>query len=138
MATLFRIASDLWEYFQERADECERLGLFHHNQEPQFVEKGGSGGRAGRINLDFQLTDQARFVVMEVVSVGNGVHREEYAYYLLIDGQEYWARDFDEPHGYHGHGVGHERIEADRISFKDAVAEVWRIVEIEEWLEDAD
>lgn len=75
--------------------------------------------------------------VSESIHIGEkGLHRVEYAYYLLIDGQEYWARDLDPIHGYHGHAIGHERVEADRISFKNAAEEAWEIVSQEEELED--
>jgi hypothetical protein len=81
------------------------------------------------------LSERAYLDVSETVTVRrNSVHRDEYAYYLIIDGQEYWARDFDPIHGYHGHTIGHERIEAGRITFKRAVEEAWKILGEEEEL----
>lgn len=79
------------------------------------------------------LTERAYLSVSELVEVQSDyVHRLEYAYYLIIDGQEYRAWDFDPIHGYHGHSIGHERIEADRIPFKAAAEAAWEIVSQEE------
>lgn len=81
------------------------------------------------------LTERAILAISELVEVQSDyVHRLEYGYYLIIDGQEYCARDFDSFHGYHGHTIGHERVEADRISFKAAAEAAWEIVGKEEEL----
>ncbi|HET8862679.1 MAG TPA: hypothetical protein VFM94_05455 [Solirubrobacterales bacterium] len=81
------------------------------------------------------LTERANLHVSELVEVQSGyVHRLEYAYYLIIDGQEYCARDYDGIHGYHGHTIGHERVEAGRISFKAATEAAWEILSKEEEL----
>jgi hypothetical protein len=65
------------------------------------------------------------------------VHREEYAYYLIINGRDVWSRDCDDHHGYHGHRENHERIDAPRVTFKEAVALVWEVLAQEEYLADA-
>jgi hypothetical protein len=85
------------------------------------------------------MTERATMAVSESIHIDDekGLHRVEYAYYLLIDGQEYWARDLDRTHGYHGHTIGHKRVEAKRISFKKAAEEAWTIVSQEEDLEEA-
>ena len=81
------------------------------------------------------LSERAYFEISELVVVRkNSVHREEYAYYLIIDGQEYWARDRDPVHGEHGHTIGHARVKASGISFKNAVKEAWKILSEEEEL----
>ncbi len=81
------------------------------------------------------LTERAILHITELVQVQSDyVHRLEYAYYLIIDGQEYCARDYDNIHGYHGHTIGHERVDADRISFKAAAEAAWEIVSKEEEL----
>ena len=73
--------------------------------------------------------------VSELVEVQVGyVHRLEYAYYLIIDSQDFWARDFDTIHGYHGHTIGHKRVKAERIPFKAAAEQAWEIVSQEEEL----
>ena len=85
--------------------------------------------------MRLRLTERAYLEVSETILVrGNSVHREEYAYYLVIDGQEYWSRDLDAIHDYHGHTSGHRRTNADRITFKNAVVEAWDLVEKEEEL----
>ena len=79
------------------------------------------------------MTERAVLAVSELVEVrADYVHRLEYAYYLIIDEQEHRAWDFDAFHGYHGHSSEHERIEADRISFKAAAEAAWEIVSQEE------
>ncbi len=81
------------------------------------------------------MTERATLAISELVEVRSGhVHRLEYGYYLIIDGQEYCARDFDTVHGYHGHTIGHKRVEAGRISFKAAAEAAWEIVSHEEEL----
>lgn len=81
------------------------------------------------------MTARAVLAVSELVEIrSDHVHRLEYAYYLIIDEQEYCARDFDLIHGYHGHGPNHERVEAGRITFKAAAERAWEIVSQEEEL----
>jgi hypothetical protein len=131
------MASTLHEYMEDRKRECSELSL-HLNDRPVFAAEASSGERRGRILLTLNLTERANLEVSEWVEVqGNSVHRLEYAYYLVIDGQEYRAWDFDSIHGYHGHKLGrekHERIEAGRVTFKEAAEIAWEIVSQEEEL----
>lgn len=129
------MARTIREYFDERESECLRLSLAH-NSPPRYLAEAGSDEKRGRILLSLYMTERATLAVSESVIVrANHVHRLSYAYYLLIDGQEYWARDRDAIHGYHGHTTGHERVAVGRITFKEAATEAWEIVSREEDLE---
>jgi hypothetical protein len=132
------MARTIQEYFEERKEECKRLSL-GPNTRPRYLVEDGSDERRGRILMTLHMTERATLEVSESVIVqGNYVHRRSYAYYLVIDGQEYWSRDYDSIHGYHGHTIGHkERIKASRVSFKEAAEQAWEIVGQEEELEDA-
>lgn len=132
------MARTIPEYFAERQEECRRLSLADASP-PKYLVEAGSEEKRGRIILSLHMTERATFAVSESIHIddANGLHRVEYGYYLLIDGQEYWSRDRDPIHGYHGHTIGHERTEADRISFKKAAEEAWEIVSQEEDLEEA-
>jgi hypothetical protein len=126
------VARSLSEYVEERERECKALSL-HPFRPPTYATELGSDGKRGRVMMTLGLTERAYLSVAELVEVQSDyVHRLEYAYYLIIDEQEYRAWDFDANHGYHGHSVGHKRIEADRISFKAAAEAAWEIVSQEE------
>jgi hypothetical protein len=128
------VARSIAEYVEERERECKALSLYHLEEATYAVELG-SDGKRGRVMMALGLTERAYMAISELVEVRSDyVHRLEYAYYLIIDGQEYWARDFDGIHGYHGHTIGHKRVEADRITFKAAAEAAWEIVSQEEEL----
>jgi len=128
------VARSIAEYIEERERECKAQSL-HHLEDPISAVDVGSDGKRGRVLMALALTERAVLHVAELVEVGSDyVHRLEYAYYLIIDGQEYCARDYDKIHGYHGHTIGHKRVEATRISFKAAAEAAWEIVSKEEEL----
>jgi hypothetical protein len=128
------VARSIAEYIEERERECKAQSL-HHLEEPIRALDVGSDGTRGRVIMALGLTERANLHISELVEVRSDyVHRLEYAYYLIIDEQEYCARDYDSIHGYHGHTIGHERVEADRISFKAAAEAAWEIVSKEEEL----
>jgi hypothetical protein len=131
------MARTIPEYFAERREECRKLSLVEASP-PKFLLEAGSDERRGLI-LSLHMTARASMAVSESIHIDDekGLHRVEYAYYLLIDGQQYWSRDLDSFHGYHGHTIGHERTEAGRVTFKKAVEEAWEIVSQEEELEEA-
>jgi len=132
------MARTIPEYFAERREECRRLSLADASP-PRYLVEAKSEEKRGRIILTLHMTERATMAVSESIHIDGekGLHRVEYAYYLLIDGQEYWSRDLDPTHGYHGHTIGHKRVKAARISFKKAAEEAWEIVSQEEELEDA-
>lgn len=128
------MAQTVVEYVEERERECRALSL-HHMEEPSYAVEAGSCGMRGRVRLCLHMTERAYMKVSELIEVRAAyVHRLEYAYYLIIDSQEFWARDFDRIHGYHGHTIGHERVDACRITFKAAAEQAWEIVSQEEEL----
>lgn len=128
------MARSIQEYVDERERECKALSL-HHTEPPSYALEAGSDGKRGRVVMLLGMTQRAVLAVSELVEIQSDyVHRVEYAYYLVIDEQEYCARDFDAIHGYHGHGPGHERVQADRITFKAAAERAWELVSQEEEL----
>lgn len=130
------MAATVWEYFEQRRRECEKLGL--PVEADGFWEKEGSNGTRGRIFMVHRLTDNAVLAVSEFVECrGSHIERLEYGYYLIINGQDYRSWDRDRLHGYHTHGLGHQRYPGERITFKRVVEECWEIITTEEWLEDA-
>jgi hypothetical protein len=89
----------------------------------------GSGDSRGRILTTFHLTDDAYLAVSETVVVqGRHIHREEYAYFLVIDGEEIWGEERDPTHDppVHRHtGEGHDREDSVAVSFKEATEWAW-------------
>jgi len=76
------------------------------------------------------LSDRAFIRISELVVVENDhTHRLEYAYYLIVDGTERFARERDPTHDppEHGHRQGHTYEEAGTISFKDFVERAWQM-----------
>jgi hypothetical protein len=128
------VARSIPEYVEERERECKALSL-HHVRPATYAVEAGSEGKRGRVVMVLGMTERAILAISEVVEVQSDyVHRLEYGYYLVIDDQEYWARDYDDIHGYHGHTTGHKRVEAGRTSFKAAAEAAWEIVSKEEEL----
>lgn len=128
------MAKTIGEYFDERERECRALGLV-----PEGLILGElEGGAKGRLVMRLTLSERAFVRVAERVELhDNYVHRESYAYYLIVDGQEYYSRDLDQYHGHHGHptpGNHQIRVPAERISFKDFIAKAWEILSAEEEL----
>ena len=78
------------------------------------------------------LTERAFLRISEVVVVQNShVHREEYAYYLIVDGEEFWGyeRDLSHDPAVHRHvGPGHDRHPAERVTFQEVVDLAWEEV----------
>jgi hypothetical protein len=96
-----------------------------------FVAETGSKDQRGRMfgNLRLDTEIDAFLAVSELVVVrGTYVEREEYAYYLVIDGVETWGHEKDPTHEppLHRHTEGHrERLVADEVSFKAMVEMAW-------------
>jgi hypothetical protein len=70
-----------------------------------------------------------------VVVEGTGIHREDYAYYLIVDGGEVWGYERDPWHepAVHRHvGADHAREEAEAVSLVWALEEAWRTAELED------
>ncbi len=122
---------DVWEYFEQRERECVGLSLVPDEDLPNFyAELKDSGGRRGRVVARLILTERAFISASERVTVvDNHIHRDEYAYYLIIDGAEVFARERDPTHDppEHGHGPGHAWEAAGPISFKAFAEQAWEI-----------
>jgi hypothetical protein len=126
---------DVWDYF----DRCEReyAGLSLHPAEGMFAAEEESAGSRGRIFGQMRLLPEdsdvdAFLQVSEVVVCDGGrCDREEYAYYLVIDGVEVWGYEKDLSHDppVHRHvGGGHAREAAEEISFARAATLAWEEV----------
>jgi hypothetical protein len=128
------MARSISEYVEERERECKALSL-HHTEPANYAVEAGSEGKRGRVVMVLGMTERAVLAISEVIEVKSDyVHRIEYAYYLIIDEQEFCARDLDAIHGYHGHTIGHKRVKAGRITFKAAAERAWELVSQEEEL----
>ena len=121
---------DVWTYFAQREKEHADLSLAPEAPETMFAAEAGSRGMRGRVLGHVHLSDDAYLEVSEVVVVvDDHIHREEYAYFLVIHGVEVWGYERDLSHDppVHRHTYGHsQRIESEPISFKDVVEMAWR------------
>jgi hypothetical protein len=93
-----------------------------------FTEEAGSSGKRGRIFGRVWLTETIYLAIHEVVVVVDGhVHREEYGYYLIDNGEEVWGEERDLSHDppVHRHTEGHIREDAEPITFKAVVEKAW-------------
>lgn len=127
---------DLWDYFEQRRQICEKAQL-----EPVggggwdaiFREEADSGGKMGMMlgRFRFPHREDALLKVYERILCpgrpGRDVHRVSYSYFLTVDGEEVWGRERDPDHdpAEHGHGPGHARVPAGRISLKRAIEEAF-------------
>jgi hypothetical protein len=128
---------DIWDYFHQKEVEFESLSLSPHAEggySAMFYEESGSDGRRGRILGELDLTARVKLCITESVVVfkGSFVHRERYAYYLVVDGEEVWGFDRDPSHPVaehrhvgpdHGTGAAHERM-----TFKQVADIAWDYV----------
>jgi len=123
---------DVWTYFAQKEREYADLSLEPEDSFSEMVaEEKGSGGRRGRIfgNLILGGSPVEAFIsVSEVVVVhGNNIRREEYGYFLVIEGEEIlgYERDLSHDPPVHMHTLGHVRQPAERITFKKFAALAW-------------
>ncbi len=121
---------DVYEYFHSRERECRELSLSPDTGfDDLFGEEDGSNGRRGMMWGRLVLSERAFLSVYEsVVVVGSGVHREEYSYYLIVDGYEVWGYDRDPDHDPPEHmhrGSNHTRDEAGRVTFREVAEKAW-------------
>lgn len=126
---------DVWEYFQTRDREIAEQSAAWEEPSSPYAEEQGSNGQRGRIFGRVILSDSAFLQVHERVEVsGTGVHRTEYAYFLVRHGAELWGVERDPTHtpALHQHDRHHNRFSCAVISFKDALATAWSIVSAEE------
>jgi hypothetical protein len=124
---------DVWEYFQSRERECRDLSLAPDTSfDEMCMEEEGSDGQRGIFYGRLVLSERAFLNVFELVEVtGSGVHREQYSYYLIVDGFEEWGYDRDPSHDppVHGHqGRDHRWVPAERVTFREVAEMAWQTV----------
>lgn len=130
---------DVYEYFHSRERECRESSLAPDTCfDDMFAEEEGSGGQRGIMWGRLALSDRAFLNVFEsVVVVDTGIHREQYSYYLIIDGYEIWGYDRDPGHdpAEHMHrGADHTREPSGRVTFLEVVEAAWKTVSREDYL----
>lgn len=118
---------DVWEYFESKRREISDASL---TTDESFVlaEEAGSSGQRGRVWGRIIISERTFLHVSEsVVVVESGIHREEYAYYLVLDGAEVWGYERDPSHDdpVHRHDHDHRRFPCEPISFKDVLDKAW-------------
>lgn len=124
---------DVWTYFEQRERECEDMSVSAIDL--TFSEEEGSNGKRGRVLGHIHFTDEVYLEVSESVQVvGSHIRRIDYAYFLIVDGVEYFGLERDPTHEppVHGHGIGHKKIATGRITFKDVVSMAWHEVSLRE------
>jgi len=124
---------DVWTYFEQKLREFEDYSLAPDREpDDMFVETAGSEGKRGRVFGNLFLTEGVYLRISEVVVVrGNRIHREEYAYFLVVDGYEAWGweRDLSHDPAVHRHATAaHTRVAARPIPFKKVVDLAWEEV----------
>ena len=123
---------DVYEYFGQKEREAAECSLSPERDFREMVaEESGSNGKRGQVLGNFFLTERAFLAVHEVVVVlNNHTTREEYAYYLIIDGEEIWGYERDPTHdpAVHWHYQGGTAQESERVSFKEAAGRAWEEV----------
>jgi hypothetical protein len=97
-----------------------------------FAEEAGSEGMRGTIFGRLWLVPpNAYLAVYEKVECDSRrCERVEYAYFLVIDGDEVWGYEKDPTHEppLHRHGDDHEREPADEVSFAEVAKMAWEEV----------
>jgi hypothetical protein len=128
---------DVWTYFEQKEKEFASLSLEPEEPPPGqriFAEADGSDGKRGRILANLILAGSpvdADIAISEKIVVrGQRIHREEYAYFLVIDGEEVmgYERDLSHSPPVHAHTTEHVRTPAGRIAFKRFAALAWEEV----------
>lgn len=122
---------DVCTYFLQRASEVRGLSLGVDGDDPMNIcaEEEGTDGQRGTVFGNLVLDEDAYLAVSEkvVVTAAGAIHREEYAYFLIVDGDEIWGyeRDLSHDPAIHRHTRNHERVEGDVISFRAAAECAW-------------
>jgi hypothetical protein len=127
------VTEDFWGYADQRRRECAELSV--SDDELDYREEEGSHGKRGQIHGHIQISFEidAYLDVKEIVVVEHGhPHREEYAYTLVVEGEELWCQERDPQHApdaVHYHARRHKgRHSCEPIAFKAAVELAWQHV----------
>jgi hypothetical protein len=118
---------DIWTYFAQREAEARDLSLGWDGDFWDMVAAEADNQR-GRLFGTFVLMERAFLAVSESVVVqGSHIHREDYAYYLIIQGEEIWGEERDPTHSpaVHRHSYGHVTEDSEPISFRAAAEKAW-------------
>ena len=121
---------DVWEYFLQRENEINALSLGLEKDFSDYcTAEAGTDDQRGKFLGNLILGENAFVSVSETVVVAEQgqIHREEYGYFLVIEGEEIWGYERDPSHNpaVHRHSLGHTRHDADPISFRDAIEQAW-------------
>lgn len=123
---------DVWIYFEQLERNYRELSLIPDRPPEQFFRaEEGTEGRRGRVfgGLILMAEPFRAFlrVSERVTVVGQHIRRLDYGYFLIVDDDEVWGYERDPSHrpAEHGHIVGHERVEADRVTFVEVVDWAW-------------
>lgn len=126
---------DVWTYFEQKEKEFAELSLVpDRDPSDMFAELAGSNGRRGRIFGVLQMVDApiSAFIACSerVHARATSVTRDEYAYFLVVDGEEIFGYERDLSHNppVHMHTRGHVRQTAGRMPFKKFVELAWEEV----------
>jgi hypothetical protein len=132
---------DVWEYFESKRREISAASLTVDDGDLLFMALEASDGQRGRVWGRIGFTERTFLQVSErVVVVGSGIHREEYAYYLIIDGAEVWAYERDPSHeiAVHKHDREHKSEACEPVSFQRVLDLAWETVSDEDSWEPMD
>lgn len=122
---------DVWDYFHQKEDEFRRNSVFPDRH--MFQATPGSEDRRGRVFGNLNFSDNAYLSVLEfvVVRANRYIHREKYAYFLVIGSEEIGGYERDRTHSppVHRHcGLDHTRSPAKPIALKGALDLAWDYV----------
>jgi hypothetical protein len=126
---------DIWEYFESKRREIAQASLTVDEAQLDFIALDGSNGQRGRVWGRIDFSERSFLQVSELVEVsGSGIHRVEYAYYMVIDGIDIWGyeRDLSHDPAVHKHDRDHNREPCEPISFRDALELAWKAVSEED------
>ena len=126
---------DVWAYLEERRRECQEVSVAEDPRQPLVMAvEAGSDGQRGRLLGHVHLADDAYVQIHETIVVeGDNIHRQKYAYFLTVEGEEVGGYERDPTHNPAEHRhcsahAHHERLPAASISFKAAITEAWEYV----------
>jgi hypothetical protein len=120
---------DVFEYFAQKEIEFDAYSAYPDTSPEQVFQAAPDSDQRGRIFGNLSLGENAYLRVLEHVVVrGNSVHRDSYAYHLMIDDvYDYgWERDPSHDPAVHEHeGTERLRKATQPISLKRALELSW-------------
>ena len=124
---------DIWDYFIRKESEFDEMSVDGNGV--KFYAEEGSNNRFGHMLGHVYLDDDVYLDVHERAEIvgRRAIHRTDYAYYLIIDGAEYWGYERDPTHNpaVHHHTYGHGTcVPSHAISFKGVCRLAWHEVSL--------